>query len=323
MPRNSEKQNLIEKLLKYHDIAQYAVSSRDREVLEVAISVLLSSRYLQRPGSYRINHYPDRENWIGSALSRRAFKFHFRMGEESFEALLSRISGHQLMTENYLGRRTVHSPRIQLSSYLKSVGFHGNSASSLAIATFLNISVGSIHRYRQKIRDVILDLLKSSSLTWPDSDERDLIARQIKRKYKLKGCVGAVDGTLFPFGSKPNIKNAEDYFDRKSNYSLNAIIINDQKKRIRYVFLGWPGSIHDDRSISTSALLRNPDDFFGYRQYLVGDSAFSPRRTLISVFKKPRGGALTEDQETFNKILSKFRVTSEHAIGMSLFFLII
>jgi len=214
------------------------------------------------------------------------------------------------------GRRVSISFETQLAVYLKMLGSSGNASSPRAISELLRISVGSFYIAIKRIRELIL-CLKSEALFWPGISERNQISQRIANQYKLPGCIGSIDGTLFRFASRPAISNAEDYFDRKSGYILNAIVINDDKRRIRHIQLGWPGSVHDQRAHESSEVVRHSENFFRHRQdYLTGDSAFTPSMMVIPVFKKPKGSSLTEIQEAFNRQISIWRVSSEHTIGI-------
>jgi len=55
---------------------------------------------------------------------------------------------------------------------------------------------------------------------------------------------------------------------------------------------------------------------FNHKEYIIGDSAYAPRPFLIPAYKKPIGSPIDPGNESFNGMLSKARVTSEHTIGM-------
>ena len=47
-----------------------------------------------------------------------------------------------------------------------------------------------------------------------------------------------MDGTLFPLASRPRTEDAPDYSGRKHAYSLSALIVCDDRRRIRYMKQG-------------------------------------------------------------------------------------
>ena len=140
-------------------------------------------------------------------------------------------------------------------------------------------------------------------------------ARHFDEDYGFPHCIGIVDGTLFPLEFKPTA-NGEDYYTRKGNYALHGLIFVDQHLRIRWIELGWPGSVHDNRVWRNCRLYREVHRHFDSCQYLMGDSAFTASSVMVPAFKKPPGAQLTIYQNFFNKRLASVRIKSEHAIGL-------
>jgi hypothetical protein len=104
------------------------------------------------------------------------------------------------------------------------------------------------------------------------------------------------------------------YSGKKKRHTLkNTVVANATGRKI--VFLGdtTAGSRHDKRLVEDDAPpfppgSRGPSDS-GYQGYTVeGVSVLTP-------FKKPRGGELSLDEKTLNTQLSRHRIPVEHAIG--------
>ncbi len=107
--------------------------------------------------------------------------------------------------------------------------------------------------------------------------------------------VGTVDGTHLGLSTSP-VCHGEDYFSRKSNYAIVAMVVNDDKHCI---------------------LSLAPNDFFSAGEYLLGDSAFSNRSTVVPAFKKLGNTIeLPLEKKPFNALLASVRVLSEHTIGI-------
>ena len=118
---------------------------------------------------------------------------------------------------------------------------------------------------------------------------------------------------------RPNLRLkmlAPDYSGRKYGYSLSTMVICDHRRKIRYYLSGYPGSAHDNRVFRGTALKKNPSDFFGPTQYIVGDAAFENDWFMVSAFKKPTNQEIPQEQENFNKKLAKLCIISEHCIGI-------
>ena len=105
------------------------------------------------------------------------------------------------------------------------------------------------------------------------------------------------------------------FFTRKQTYALNMLVVCDPDKRVRYFFMGWPGSVHDNRVWRTCKLNRDQDQFFRPQEYLIGDSAFAVGPCMVPLFKHARGGVMDPAREAFNSIVKTARVKSEHCIG--------
>ena len=81
------------------------------------------------------------------------------------------------------------------------------------------------------------------------------------KKESFDGCVGMLDGTLFPFEYKPS-HNGEEYFTRKGCYAINGLIFVDDMARVRYIMTGRPGSVHDNRVWRNSEVYLRANEFF-------------------------------------------------------------
>ena len=87
-----------------------------------------------------------------------------------------------------------------------------------------------------------------------------------------------------------------------------------------FLFSGCPGSSHDafifQRSSLYYALKNNCDAYFDSSKYpLVGDSAFPLKKWLITLYKIPRVGQLSNQKKLFNRKLSTTRVGIEQSFG--------
>ncbi|GAV04551.1 hypothetical protein RvY_14818 [Ramazzottius varieornatus] len=126
-------------------------------------------------------------------------------------------------------------------------------------------------------------------------------------------CVGMLDGTLIPLEYKPK-KDGEDYWSHKSRYGISAVIVSDDKRKIRYVFVGFCGSVHDMRVYSNSRLASLTSKLFTPGEYLLADSAYTTSAVAVSSYKRP--SSLVADNEQFNFHLASIRIRVEHTIGI-------
>ena len=83
-------------------------------------------------------------------------------------------------------------------------------------------------------------------------------SERFKQVFFSPKVVGTVDGTHLGARNKA-IPLWRNYFTRKSRYAVVAMVVNDDKKQIRYLTIGWPAPVHDERVWSNTTIARNPD----------------------------------------------------------------
>jgi hypothetical protein len=238
---------------------------------------------------------PKFENFLETdtddALSDRDFLFHFRVTRERFSSLLQLIQHHQVFQSlDQKGRPAVH----QLLVLLKYYGSQGNGGSDISLSTFFGVGAGTIQDYRDRALEALLSL-EEKAYFWPKQLERQQTARRIQQQYYFPNCVGFIDGTLLPLEFKP-VLHGENYLSRKKFYAITMLIVCDDLCRILYYHIGWPGSVHDNRVWRTCKLNCKSPEFFSDKEYLLGDSAFTPSMILVPSFKCLAGQGMTADQ---------------------------
>jgi hypothetical protein len=82
------------------------------------------------------------------------------------------------------------------------------------------------------------------------------------------------------------------------------------------IYVGWPGSTHDNRVFRNSKIYLNHINFFDNKQYLLGDSAYCPSPIVIPAFKKSANQRMPVSKQYFNTKLAHIRIKAEHCIGV-------
>ena len=118
-----------------------------------------------------------------------------------------------------------------------------------------------------------------------------------------------------PLFCKPQL-DGEDYLDRKSNYSVNLQVVVDPDGRVRWFFFGPPGSQHDSTCLGWSGMGKSPERFFKDDEHLLGDSAYTNCRWMITSYKAPARKGMPETSKKFNWMVASPRVQSECAFGV-------
>jgi hypothetical protein len=238
----------------------------------------------------------------------------FRVSRTSFVALHDMIKDHPIFKSGRRGPKQAPS-EFQLLVLLRFLGMDGNGNGGPKMRSFFRIGKGTVQVYRDRAMKAIRSL-RDVVDTWPNELERERISKRMYKEFGWKNCVFIADGTLFPLGERPQVEDWADYHGRKYGYSLNAMILSDDKRRIRAYLAGNPGTCHDQRSARQMTLWKTPDKFLSPKQYGIGDSAFDNQWFMVSAYKKPVGTSMPREYEVFNDKMKKPRVISEHVNGI-------
>lgn len=122
---------------------------------------------------------------------------------------------------------------------------------------------------------------------------------------------GIIDGTRIKVDSRKHRKN--DYIDRKNITSLGLQAICNEKRKFTDIFVGYPGSVHDNRIYENSDVYSQLPNLCG-SFFLLGDSAYACSQYLIRPYRD--NGHLSSRQNIFNRKLSSGRIVIEHSFGL-------
>ncbi|KAF0728814.1 hypothetical protein Ae201684_013384 [Aphanomyces euteiches] len=104
------------------------------------------------------------------------------------------------------------------------------------------------------------------------------------------------------------------YTLRIKTYSMNTILTFDAHRRIRYLVVGWPGSVHDSTIWKTTDVFKQPHLYFSSEEYQLGDSGFAMTHQMVVPYRQPYSRDV--DNAEFNTYLASARAVSEHGNGI-------
>lgn len=276
---------------------------------------LNSTRYWDTRGPYLptiINveswfHQPRFEN------NDRKFRKVFRMNREIFYKLLEKIECHSAFQNQSTSAKQT-PVKYQLAIFLYRLGSKGGGGSLEQVGDSVGVGVGTVLNFSRRVMRAILSLLEQY-ICWPSKSERDIHKQRVCSASTgvFAGCIGFVDGTFITLAYAP-LKDWFYYFNRKSSYALNAMVVCNDNRRILYIRAGDTSAVHDARIFDNSQLAQHPDEYFADGEYLIGDSAYSCTSRMIVPFKKPRSKEFY--CRLFNSTLSSRRIAIEHTFGM-------
>ena len=235
----------------------------------IQYAAVTNFRYLFRETKYRPDIRGKRlgygmPEWrkivLGYKYNEEEFLKIFCIPRDLFRSFAAVLKNHRAFQKRGLKQRKHFSSVLHLLVLLKYMGSEGNAASLLTVKQGLGIGKGSVKNYLERAVDAVLSLF-NDTVFWPGEEERTEIAVRIREKHHFPKCVGFVDGTHLGLAFKPEL-DGEDYWTRKQSYAVSAMVVCDDFKRIRYLNLGWPGSVHDQRIYQNSSLNKKPNLYF-------------------------------------------------------------
>ncbi|XP_018365088.1 PREDICTED: putative nuclease HARBI1, partial [Trachymyrmex cornetzi] len=136
----------------------------------------------------------------------------------------------------------------------------------------------------------------------------------LEEKKGFPGIIGMIDGTHIKIEAPQ--ENHESYINRKGYHSIQLQIVCNHKMEFIHCYVGYPGSVHDQRVFNVSMLQDFCSDPIKFPRdtHLIGDAAYKIFKTLLVPYKD--NGKLTERQKNYNYCLSSIRMTVERSIAL-------
>ncbi|KAK4886504.1 hypothetical protein RN001_002775 [Aquatica leii] len=229
---------------------------------------------------------------------------------EAYERLLT-VIGPQLKRKQNRGRNTIDIEKQVLAviwllatpdSY-RSVGDRFDLGKSSLSAAFMRVVKA-------------LCALAPRVIKWPTGEGLEQVKERFRGMAGLPNVIGCVDGTYIAI--KAPREDPESYITRKSSYAITLQGICDAELKFTDVFVGFPGSVHDNRIFRNSdiyiAVRNHLREYFPHEEYIIGDKAYPVLNWCIPPFINR--GNMTPAKRHFNSTLSKTRQTIERTFAL-------
>jgi hypothetical protein len=151
---------------------------------------------------------------------------------------------------------------------------------------------------------------KGVHIRWPSVAERREIRNRFAQNHGMPGVVGVVDGTPVLFSQRPHI-DGEVCWTRKYEYSMNVQLVCEDRRRILYYIMGWPGSVYDATIFGQSDLCFSPEKYFSLGEFLIADSGYAASGYLCAPYRQPYASL-----DHNNELFSSGRKVIEHLNGI-------
>jgi hypothetical protein len=286
--------------------------SNDTEVIVLKMHETLfkKRKLLKRIRETHIRQHVNYNIWLNTYNETHFFEL-FRMQNATFYKLLHIIilnDQTRLIQKRYRGGNHVIPPEKGLLAFL---WYMSKQDTLLSIADRFNLVPSTVMHLVNAFLYVLLQL-KGKYIFWPKTqDEYQVICNGFTNYPN-------VDGTHIKMKVPAN--QHDSYVNRYQSHSINCMGICTANKIFTYVFVGYPGSVHDSRVFSNSSLVQHIEQFgkhkyFPMEEYhLIGDSAFPLRSWLITPYS--RRNNLIRREKHHNFCLSGDRVCIENTFGI-------
>jgi len=203
------------------------------------------------------------------------------------------------------------------------------------VAWLFGATQSDVSRELRRLLPVIAQVLPTPEVWKAVEETEELLAEE-----DILALAQLTDGRALVDATEQEVYRPQDNETRKRYYSgkqkaftLKTEFVTDGEHHIVAISEAVPGAKHDKKlSDEVQTLERLPDGCEvdadkGYqgldkqvtlvtvRNPETGEEHQVPRLQVNTPFKKPKGGELTEEQKTFNRLLSAIRVRVEHCIG--------
>lgn len=148
-------------------------------------------------------------------------------------------------------------------------------------------------------------------IIWPNHSQKLRTAEAIEQKYLFKGVVGAVDGCHIQI--KCPQKDKDRFFNRKGYTSVILQGACDERLRFMDINCESPGSVHDSRVFSNSALCSKIEDMLP-EFHVLGDSGYALMKGLMTPVRD--NGHLGMAEIRYNGIHASARSMIDRAFAL-------
>ncbi|XP_030764836.1 putative nuclease HARBI1 [Sitophilus oryzae] len=255
-----------------------------------------------------LEHHQKNENYaeiIMPMYTEKEFAEHFKVPRSLIAELAAEFEDSV-----YYPKKETGFPRIGAPKCLCVFVWYATheAASFRDVSDRFNIAVSTLHNIIYNVAH-FLSYKSNEIITWPTEQEKVGIEQDFL-EMGFPGVIGCMDGSHVRIDQPKN--DPESYLNRKKFYSIQFQVVCDSKKRIRDIFIGFPGSVHDARVFSNSPLYQSLNQKCG-EKVILADSAYPCLRNILTPYKD--NGHLSATEKNYNYKLSHCRIIIEHTFG--------
>lgn len=214
------------------------------------------------------DHFDEVKNWssLPGYEFKRLWMAEFRMTADVFAELLELLQPHMLATvprNSNLRTYTVEDKLMVTINFLAHCPTLRQMAQKWGMP-HNSISHICLHPTTQALRMVLLEDRDTRTILWPKEKEaQEEVMNTFLQKYRLPGCIGAIDGSLIPM-RKPTKEQAnqdtDSYYGYKGGIASLLLAVCDANLKFLYINAGAPACVGDAGLFSKTTLRSNIDN---------------------------------------------------------------
>ncbi|KII82824.1 hypothetical protein PLICRDRAFT_112152 [Plicaturopsis crispa FD-325 SS-3] len=220
------------------------------------------------------DHFPD------------IFRSYVRMDPSCFDDLVSALRDDPVFHNDSNNSQAPIEEQIAIALY--RFGHFGNAASTMKVALAFGKGYGTVRLFTRRVMAAICsERFRQSALQWASDEDKERAKAWVEANSCPEWRDGwlMVDGTLVPLFQRPE-SHGNSFFDRKSNYSLNAQLISTPDLHIIDFGVGMPGSQHDATAWLDTRVPQEHKRLLGEKEWVWADSAYPLRTWCQAPYKK-------------------------------------
>ena len=242
----------------------------------------------------------------------------FKVKRTTFDFVLDTVKNDLIHEETVIRLAISAKRRLAITLY-----FFASTAEYQTIGNLFGVSRSFVYLC---IREVFCAITKrlSKVIRFPHGQELRQVIDDYEHKWGFPMCAGSIDGTHIPIIALTESRT--EYVNRKGFQSVIMQAVVDSNYLFRDVVVGWPGSVHDARVFSNSAIFKKGNDGKLFPSDLskeingeeispviLADPAYPLLSWLMKGFYAK--GDLSRKERLFNYRLSRARMTVENTFG--------
>ncbi|CAI7880729.1 unnamed protein product [Closterium sp. NIES-54] len=226
-------------------------------------------------------------------------------------AIMGHLEAH--MTDYFSQLTLRHQVPLRLC-VLIPIKYLATGMSYLDMSIFFGVPQSVCHRIVECFLLAFPRRFKNDWVRFPSREEMVKMEAEFRATRGVPNVIGAVDGTHLPVRGIDEYRT--EYYCRKQMYSVQLQLTVDARCRIWDYVVGWPGSAHDSRVFTNSALHTRIANGDIQPYQLLGDAAYPLKDYCLVPVLASKARLLTGWEQTFNYVQSATRMAVERTMGI-------